>query len=344
MKRIDLRSDTVTRPSPQMLEAMMKAEVGDDVFGEDPTVNALQKKVAGLLGKEAALFVPSGTMGNEISIKAHTIPGDEIIVDKESHIFVYETAGPSVLSGVQMYPIEGVRGVFTNEQIHRAIRPNAYYMPATRLLCVENTHGRSGGSVIPIADLRRMRDFTLGEKIRLHLDGARIWNASAASGISPKEYASCADSISVCFSKALGAPVGSMVAGEAEFIERARKYRKIFGGGMRQAGILAAGALYALEHNFERLGEDHAKARLLGEELSRIKALRVDMSEVQTNFVIAETEGSGKSQSEILSMLTGKGVLMTGERYSAIRAVTHLDVSMDEVRTAARIIRSLFKE
>ncbi len=344
MKTIDLRSDTVTRPSPKMLEAMMGAETGDDVFGEDPTVNALQEKVARLLGKEAALFVPSGTMGNEISIKAHTNPGDEIIVDRESHIFVYETAGPSVLSGVQMNPIQGARGIFTNEQMERTIRPRAYYMPPTTLLCVENTHGRSGGSVIPIDELKRMYAFAKGAGIGLHLDGARLWNASAASGVSPKEYASCADSVSVCFSKALGAPVGSMVAGDEAFIERARKYRKIFGGGMRQAGILAAGALYALEHNVGRLGEDHAKARLLAEALSRIKALRVDMTEVQTNFVIAETEGSGKSQSEILSMLAARGVLMTGERYSAIRAVTHLDVSMQDVRRAAEIIQSLFTD
>lgn len=342
MNSIDLRSDTVTRPSRAMLDAMMKAEVGDDVFGEDPTVNSLQERVADLFGKEAALFVPSGTMGNEIAIKAHTNPGDEIIVDEDSHIFVYETAAPSLLSGVQMRPIKGRRGVFTAEQLQRAIRPRAYYMPVTSLICLENTHGRSGGSVIPLDDVRRIGELARKEKIKLHLDGARLWNACVASGVAPREYAACVESVSVCFSKGLGAPVGSMVIGDASFIERARKYRKIFGGGMRQVGILAAGAAYALEHNVERLKEDHAKAKFLAEELSQLRGFRVDMAEVQTNMVIAETESSGKSQSEVLAMLEDKGVLLTSERHSAVRAVTHLDVSMDDVKRAAGIIRSLF--
>jgi len=343
MKPIDLRSDTVTKPSRGMLEAMMKAEVGDDVFGEDPTVNALQERVAGLFGKEAALFVPSGTMGNEIAIKVHTNPGDEIIVDADSHIFVYETAAPSLLSGVQMNPVKGERGVFTAGQLQRAIRPRAYYMPPTSLICLENTHGRSGGSVISLADFRSIREFALREKIKLHLDGARLWNACIASGTPPREYAECADSISVCFSKGLGAPVGSMILGDASFIGRARKYRKIFGGGMRQVGILAAAAMYALDHNIERLKEDHAKAKLLAEELGGLKGFRVEMADVQTNMVIAETEESGKSQSEVLGMMKEHGVLLTSERHSAVRAVTHLDVSMDEVKRAAGIIRSLFQ-
>jgi threonine aldolase len=343
MNMIDLRSDTITRPSHGMREAMMKAEVGDDVFGEDPTVNRLQERMAGLLGKEAALFVPSGTMGNEVSIKVHTNPGDEIIVGEDSHIFVYETAAPSLLSGVQMRPVRGRRGVFSTEQLERAVRPKAYYLPVTKLICVENTHGLSGGSVIPIDDLRRIREYAIQEKIKLHLDGARLWNACVASGVSPGDYAGCVDSLSVCFSKGLGAPVGSVIAGEAAFIEQARRYRKIFGGGMRQVGILAAAALYALDHNVERLKEDHAKASYLAGELSQVKGLGVDREEVQTNMVIAETEGTGKSQSEVLRLLKASGVLMTAERDSAVRAVTHLDVSMEEVKEAARIICSLLQ-
>jgi len=325
-----------------MLEAMMSAEVGDDVFGEDPTVNALQARVARLFGKDDALFVPSGTMGNEICIKVHTQPGDEIIVDADSHIFVYETAAPSLLSGVQMNPVKGKRGVFTIEQLKAAVRARAYYLPATKLICVENTHGRSGGSVVPAQAIRAIREFAAGEKIMVHLDGARIWNACVASGSDPKEFARGADSISVCFSKGLGAPIGSMIAGDAEFIERARRYRKVFGGGMRQVGILAAAALYALDHNIERLKEDHAKARYLAGELNQTKGLRVEMEEVQTNMVIAETEPSGKTQAEVLEILKSNGVLMTSERRSAIRAVTHLDVSMEQVRRAAAIVRSLF--
>jgi threonine aldolase len=343
MNVIDLRSDTVTRPSPAMLEAMMKAKVGDDVFGEDPTVNALQERVAALFGREAALFVPSGTMGNEICIKAHTNPGDEIIVDQESHIFVYETAAPSLLSGVQMNPLKGRRGVFTTEQLERAVRPPAYYMPPTSLICLENTHGRSGGSVIPLADIQRIREFAAERKIKLHLDGARLWNASIASGTPPKEYARCVDSLSVCFSKGLGAPIGSMIVGDGPFIERARKYRKIFGGGMRQVGILAAAANYALDHNVERLKDDHAKAKFLAEQLSRLKGFRVDLEEVQTNMVIAETSDSGMAREKVLDLLAAKGVLLTPEGHSGVRAVTHLDVSMEEVRRAAAVIQSLFQ-
>jgi len=343
MKYIDLRSDTVTKPSKPMLEAMMKADVGDDVFGEDPTVNLLQERVSGILGKEAALFVPSGTMGNEICIKAQTQPGDEIIVEEDSHIFVYETAGPSLLSGVQMMPIQGSRGVVTCEQIKRAIRPKVYYLPNTTLICIENTHGRSSGSIIPLDEIRKIRDLAQNENIRLHMDGARLWNACVALGCDPRDYAGLFDSVSVCFSKGLGAPVGSMIAGSRDFIERARVFRKIFGGGMRQAGILAAAALYALQHNVQRLKEDHEKARYFAGELASLKQLSLNMNEVDTNMVIAGIENTGKTQKEILDLLKGKGILLTPERHSSIRAVMHLDVSMDEVKQAAGVFRSIFR-
>lgn len=342
MKYIDLRSDTVTRPSKPMLEAMMRADVGDDVFGEDPTVNRLQEKVAAMFGKEAGLFVPSGVMGNEICIKVHTEPGNEIIVDQDSHIFVYETAAPSLLSGVQMKPLQSNNGVMTVEQIQNAIRPKAYYMPKTKLICLENTHGRSGGTVFPIEEMKRIKAFAEQANIPVHLDGARIWNASIASGVSLKEYGQCADSILVCFSKGLGAPVGSMLLGTSELIERARTFRKIFGGGMRQVGVLAAAAEYALEHNFHKLKDDHAKALLLAHELSNIKSLKIDLSNVQTNIVMIDIENTGKTQSEVLNMFKAHGILCTPERSTWIRAVTHLDITMEDIRQTITILQSLF--
>jgi threonine aldolase len=342
MKQIDLRSDTVTRPSPAMLQAMQSAEVGDDVFGEDPTVNRLQRRVAELFGKEAALFVPSGTMGNEVCIKTHTQPGDEIILERESHIFVYETGAPALLSGVQMHTIPGKRGLITAEQITHAIRPRAYYLPRTRLICLENTHGLSAGSVLPIDELKKIRALALEEKIAVHLDGARIWNACAATGVPPKTYAECVDSLSVCFSKGLGAPIGSMIIGGGEFIESARRYRKILGGGMRQVGILAAAAEYALDHNVGRLEKDHEKALYFAKELSSLSGLVVNLEEIQTNMVFVEITRTGKSQMEMLELLKLRGVLMTPERHTSLRAVMHLDVSMEEVRQAADVFHTLF--
>jgi threonine aldolase len=339
---IDLRSDTVTKPSAEMRKAMAEAPVGDDVFGEDPTINALQERVASILGKEKAIYVPSGTMGNQTSIKAHTEPGDEVILEREAHIFNYETVAPSMLSHVQIYPIEGERGVFTAEQVNRAIRPKAYYMPRTRLICVENTHNRAGGTIFPLDEMKRIRELALDAGIKMHLDGARIWNASIETGISPKEYAKYFDSVSVCFSKGLGAPVGSAVAGNAEFIERVRRFRKIYGGGMRQAGIIAAGALFALDHNIPRLKEDHEKAKYLATEICKLKDFQIDLPTVQTNIVIINVERTGKSPDEILRILRANGVLLTLGTYTSVRAVTHLDVSFDAVKKAASVFQRLF--
>lgn len=343
MKYIDLRSDTVTKPSRPMLEAMMRAEVGDDVFGEDPTVNKLQQTIASMFGKEGALFVPSGTMGNEVCVKVHTQPGDEIIVDEDSHIFVYETAAPSMLSGVQMKPIPNQKGVITAQQIMKAIRPKVYWMPRTKLICLENTHGRSGGSVFPIDEMKKIQEVALEHHISVHLDGARLWNASVATGIPVGDYAQYVDSLSVCFSKGLGAPVGSIIIGSKGFVEEARKYRKLFGGGMRQVGILAAAALFALDHNIDRLKEDHAKARTFAVELTGLSTLKVAPDDVHTNMVILETNNTGKSQSEVLDLLKSKGVLLTPERASSIRAVFHLDVTVEEVKQAIEVFRSLFR-
>jgi Threonine aldolase len=340
MKYIDLRSDTVTKPSAAMRQAMANADVGDDVFGEDPTILALQEKVAALLGKEKALYVPSGVMGNQLSIKAQTEPGDEIICEQDAHIFNYETAGPSLISSVQVKTIPGVRGVIHAEQLTAAMRPKVYYMPRSRMICLENTHNRSGGTIYPLDEIKRIFAFARSHEMVMHLDGARLWNASVATGIHPKEYAKYFDSVSVCFSKGLGAPVGSAVAGTVEMIERVHKWRKVYGGGMRQAGIIAAGALYALEHNVERLKEDHEKATFFAEKISLLPKLSIDMETVQTNIIIINIEKSGMQPDEIIALLKSKGVLVTLGSYNSIRAVMHLDVSMEQVQQAVGIFKT----
>ena len=322
-----------------MRKVMADADVGDDVFGEDPTINALQERVAELLGKEAALFVPSGTMGNQICIKVHTKPGDEVIVERDSHVYNYETGAIAFLSSVQAYPVAGVRGVFTTEDVRRAIRPRTYSMSRTSLVVIENTHNRAGGTVFPLPEIGSMAGFVQKEGIRFHLDGARLWNASVASGNSPSAIAAPFESASVCFSKGLGAPVGSAVVGSRAFIEEARRYRKIFGGGMRQAGVLAAAALYGLNHNVVRLEEDHHKARVLADMLADVPGFAIDMESVQTNIIVINVEQTGRTPDQVLSLLRSKGVLLTLGNYMGIRAVTHLDVTLDEVKRAGSIVR-----
>ncbi|MDI6802473.1 MAG: low-specificity L-threonine aldolase [Bacteroidota bacterium] len=341
MKTIDLRSDTVTKPSSAMRLTMMDAEVGDDVYREDPTVNKLQEKVAQMFGKEAALFVPTGVMGNQVCIRTHTNNGDEIIADEDSHIFVYENAAPAALSGVSIKTIPNSMGVITAEQIQAAIRPNAYYLPKTKLICLENTHLRSGGTIFPIEDIKKISQLARERNIKLHLDGARIWNASVESGISLKKYAQYFDSISVCLSKGLGAPIGSVIIGDKEFIDRALVYRKMFGGGMRQVGVIASAGLYAIENNINRLTDDHKKAKLLADGLKNLKTFKINFESVQTNMVIADIQ-INKTQQEILDLLKKKGILLTPERNSSIRAVTHLDVSFEEINQANRVFQTIF--
>lgn len=340
---VDLRSDTVTRPTEEMRRAMAEAEVGDDVYGEDPTVNNLQDEVAQLLGKEAALFVPSGVMANQIAIKCHTSPGDEIIVERESHIFNYETAAPALVSSVQMNTIIGKRGILTAEQILEAIRPLAYYMPRTKLICLENTHNMAGGVIYPLAEIKRIRPIALKRGIMMHLDGARIWNAWVSSGIHPREYADQFDSVSVCFSKGLGAPVGSVVAGSTDLISQARKYRKVLGGGMRQSGIIAAGALYALRHNVEKLKIDHDNAKKLAEGLSSIRGINVDPDKVETNIVIMDLSASGLPAGKILQMLSAERILLSPVNERSIRAVTHMDIDHRDIERTLEVFRKLFK-
>jgi L-threonine aldolase (EC 4.1.2.5) len=335
---IDLRSDTVTKPSNEMRKAMAFAEVGDDVFGEDPTVNLLEEKIADLLGKEAALYMASGVMSNQVALKTHTVPGDEVIVEKESHIFNYETAAPSLLSGVQLNPIPGIRGIIEANQVESAIRPAVYYMMPTKLVCLENTHNRGGGTIYPLEKIVEIETVVRQHNLKFHLDGARLWNASVASGISLKEYATHFDSVSVCLSKGLGAPVGSVLAGSKEYISLARRFRKIFGGGMRQAGVLAAAGLYAIEHNVARLAEDHEKAKMFAGIIAESPRIEVSVEHVETNIVIFKYISKNVSAENFIAEMKKNGVLLSAGSAGKIRAVTHLDVSREQVRIAAEKI------
>ncbi len=316
---------------------MASAEVGDDVFGEDPTVNRLQEKVADLLGKESGLFVPSGTMSNQLALKTHTNPGDEVIVEKDSHIFNYETAAPSLLSGVQLNPVPGVRGLMTSQAVEEAIRPEDYYMMPTRLVCVENTHNRGGGSIYPMNLISDIKQVTVRHNLKYHLDGARLWNASVATGIKVSDYAKFFDSVSVCLSKGLGAPVGSVLTGTKEFIDRAHRFRKIFGGGMRQVGVLAAAGLYALENNVDRLAEDHEKAKAFARILCESQFYEVNLDHVETNIIIFGVRPP-LTMNKLLADMKTSGVLLSAGSAGKVRAVTHLDVSMKDVKKAAETL------
>ncbi len=340
MTPIDLRSDTVTKPSKKMFEAIMNARLGDDVFGEDKTVNELQEKCSYLTGKEDSLFVPTGVMANQLAIKCHTVPGDEVIVESESHILNYETAAPSVISNVQLLPVQGEFGIIDVDDIKKYIRSKEYYFPNTKLICLENTHNRAGGIVQPLEVIQEISHFAKSNGIKLHLDGARIFNAYVRSGIPVEEYANNFDSISFCFSKGLGCPVGSIICGDKDFITFARKWRKILGGGMRQAGILAAAALYALDNNVERLAEDHEKARYFAEGINEIEGISLDIKSVQTNIVVFNSKRIGKE--ELIKKLKKRDVLISSGSYDNMRAVFHMDVNDKEVENALGAITSLF--
>ncbi len=339
---IDLRSDTVTRPSEGMRKAMYEAEVGDDVFQEDPSVNRLQEYAAEILGKEAALFVSSGVMGNQICLNVLTNPGDEVICERDSHIFNYESGSPAALSGIQLSPIDGKNGVITPEQVEPYIRPaSAYYMAKTKVIEVENTHNRASGAIQPLDNIIALRKLAKKYNLYSHLDGARIWNASVASGIPVKDYAEHFDTVSCCLSKGLGAPVGSIIAGTKEFIKEAFRVRKAWGGGMRQAGIIAAGGLYALKNNIERLEEDHRKAKILAETISEIPSLEIDMTAVQTNILIFKPLKTPVEKA--IEYCKQKGLLISVGKVDSLRAIAHLDVSFDQIKKAQEIIKDVFK-
>ena len=340
---IDLRSDTVTKPTPAMRKAMTDAEVGDDVFGEDPTVNALQEKVARMLGKEASIFVPSGTMANQLAIKSHTQPGDEVIIETTSHPYNFEGGASAALSGIQFNCLQGIRGILEPSQIEEAIRPDDHHFPVTRLVCLENTHNRGGGSIYPIERIAEISRLARSKGLLVHLDGARLWNASVATGVKPLEYAQWADSVSVCLSKGLGAPVGSLVAGSRTFIERVHRFRKMFGGGMRQVGIIAAAGIYALDHHIERLKEDHQKAKHLALGLHEIQGVSIDPEYVETNIVIFDIAEMGMTAAQVRDEMKKKGVLIHPFGRTQIRLVTHLDVSKEDIETALKAFREVLR-
>ena len=339
-KLIDLRSDTVTKPSDEMRKAMYEAEVGDDVYREDPTANELESYAAELLGKEATLFVASGVMGNQICLNVLTNPGDEVICEKDAHIFQYESGSPSALSGIQLSLVEGIKGIFTPTQIEPLIRPtSAYYMARSKVIEVENTHNRAGGTINPIENIIALKELAKKYDLYYHLDGARIWNASIETGILPSEYASHFDTVSCCLSKGLGAPIGSVIAGSKEFIKEAFRVRKAWGGGMRQTGIIAAAGLYALKNNIARLKEDHEKAKNFSYSLAQIKNVEVDLESVETNIVMFSL--INMPVEDFLNKCKENGLLLGTGKVGVIRAVTHMDVSFEEIKLAVSIIEKI---
>lgn len=335
---IDLRSDTVTKPTPAMRQAIANAEVGDDVIDRDPTIDRLQGLTAELLGKEAAIFMPSGSMTNQVAVRVHCKPGDEFICEAGCHIYNYEQAAYAQLSGVASRTVEGEFGVLKPEQLINLIRPENDHLVRTRLVCLENTHNRGAGRVQPYESVVRICQWAHGQSLRTHLDGARLFNAVAATGIEADRWSQHFDTVSVCFSKGLGAPVGSALAGPAEMIKEARRHRKLFGGGMRQAGIIAAGALFGLQHHRERLKDDHANAQIIAETIRNMDGLTLQPDQVDTNIIIFRVDSSLGTATEMVTTLRELGVLMLAISPSQVRAVTHLDVDESDCIAAGKII------
>jgi threonine aldolase len=336
---IDLRSDTVTRPGKEMLDYMLKAEVGDDVFGDDPTVQFLEEKMAGMFGKEAAIFCPSGTMTNQIAVKVHTQPGEEIICDITSHVYNYEGGGIAFNSGCSVRLVHGDRGRMKPDQIHGNINPDNVHYPKTRLVIAENTSNKGGGSIYDINDLLQIGAICRENDLLFHLDGARLFNALVETGEKTEDYGKIFDSISVCFSKGLGAPVGSILTGSKDFIYKARRIRKVLGGGMRQVGYLAAAAIYAIENNVQRLKDDHRRAKELGSFLTSLNFIG-EVMPVQTNIIIFSLNEK-YSQDEFLRLLNEKGLWALGFGPQKIRMVTHLDYTDEMLSSTIDILKGL---
>lgn len=335
---IDLRSDTVTKPTDAMRKAMACAEVGDDVYGEDPTVNRLQDMAAAMFGKKAALFVPSGTMGNQLAIRLHTQPGQEVIVEQTAHIVRYEQGAAGALAGVQLHWVAGSRGLISAEQVEAAIRPKDLHTIQTALICLENTHNSGGGTIYPLATIERIRTVAASHRIPMHLDGARLFNAIAATTLPPASYAQHFDTLSVCLSKGLGAPAGSLLMmNDLTLLDRAKRLRRMYGGAMRQSGILAAAGIYALEHHVARLKTDHAHAKQLARHLQRIPTVTVNPQDVETNIVIFEIVGHRLTPPAIVAALKEEGLLINAIGGTKFRAVTHLDISTAMTEQACEI-------
>ncbi len=342
MKIVDLRSDTVTKPTLEMRQAMYQAEVGDDVYGEDPTVQKLEELGAGIMGKESALFVASGTMGNQIALMAHTDKGDEVICEADSHIFYYEVAGIACLAGAQARPIAGQRGILSPDIIKHHIRPQDIHQPRTGLICLENTHNRAGGTCYSVQDLAQIKDLADSYEIPVHIDGARIFNAAAAQNVSVEKLAEKANSITFCLSKGLCAPVGSLLTGSYDFIEKCRRYRKMLGGGMRQAGIIAAAGIVGLETMVERLQYDHQHAKMLAEALITI-GMDIDIKTVQTNIVIADVSSFGITAKQAAALLGEQGIRVAVFGEYSIRFVTHHGIEKDDISHTASLVAKIVK-
>jgi len=338
MKTIDLRSDTVTLPTAEMLEAMKQAKLGDDVMEEDPTVKSLEEMAASRFGKESALLVPSGTMANLVSVMTHCRHGDEMICDANAHVYYYEVGAVSAIAGVIPRLVEGTRGIFTVEQLEHAYRGRELHFPNTSLLEIENTHNRGGGSVWPLADIKAACDFAHENGLKVHMDGARVFNASVASGISVKKYAEKVDSLMFCLSKGLSCPVGSLIVGNGDFIARARKNRKMVGGGMRQAGVIAAPGIVALNKMVDRLKEDHDNAKKLAKGLKEECGLGLDVSAVQTNIVVADV--SPMLADDYIAEATKKGVLTLAFGRNSVRFVTHYGISSGDIDSVIERLRT----
>lgn len=335
---IDLRSDTVTVPTDGMRKAMARAEVGDDVYGEDPTVNRLQEMAAALLSKRFALFVPSGTMANQLAIRSHTQPGQEVIVESKSHIVRYEQGAAGALAGVQLHWVPGERGIMSAEQVEAAIRPTDPHSISTALICLENTHNAGGGTIYPLATIEKIRALAAKHNIPMHLDGARLMNAVAATTLPPASYAQHFETVSLCLSKGLGAPVGSLlISSDRQIIDRARRFRRMYGGAMRQAGILAAAGIYALEHHVARLTDDHSHAKKLARLLQQIPSVQIAPQHVETNIVIFDVTDQRRTPSEIVAALKEQGVLINPIGGLSYRAVTHLNVSAKQIDEAGAV-------
>jgi threonine aldolase len=338
---IDLRSDTVTRPTPEMRRAMLDAPVGDDVYGEDPTVNRLEARAAEVAGKEAALFVPTGTMGNTIAIKLLTEHGQEVIADSRAHVLDYELSMVAWFSGCVIRAIQTADGILGWDEVRRHIRPLSPYSAPTGCVTIENTHNMHGGTVYPMRTVREICDGVHERGLKVHMDGARIFNASAALGVPVAEIAAPADTVMFCLSKALGAPAGSILAGPAALIAKARLYRKRLGGGMRQVGVLAAACLVAMEQTPPRLLDDHCNAKLLAEGLSNIPGIQIDPARVQTNIVVFDVSGTGKAPADLSARLRERSVLMNAINERQMRAVTHYDVTREQCAEALAAVREL---
>ena len=335
---IDLRSDTVTKPTKAMREAMARADVGDDVYGEDPTVNRLQEMTAAMFGKKAALFVPSGTMANQLAIRLHTQPGQEVIVESKAHIVRYEQGAAGALAGVQLHWVMGNRGLISAEQVEAAVRPKDPHTVQTALICIENTHNNGGGTIYPLATIERIRTVATAHGIPMHLDGARLFNAIAATGLPPASYAQHFETLSVCLSKGLGAPVGSLLLmNDLALLEKAKRLRRMYGGAMRQSGILAAAGIYALEHHVARLKVDHDHAAQLARRLQLIPTVRINPHDVDTNIVIFDVIGHRLNTMAIVAALKKEGVLINAIGGDSFRAVTHLDISKTMTEEACAI-------